>query len=85
MDAVISACEETTVEAFPALPGSPVTVRWGIPDPARIHWDDTASRAAFLNAYLALQARIARLVNLPFGAMDRETLRNRLEEIGQTA
>lgn len=85
MDAVISVCEETTVEAFPALPGSPVTAHWGIPDPAAIDWDETASRASFLDAYLALQSRIARLVALPFGAMDRETLRNRLEEIGRTA
>ena len=85
MDAVISVCEESAALAFPALPGSPVTAHWDIPDPARIDWDDTASRASFLDAYLALQSRITRLVALPFGAMDRGTLRNRLEEIGRTA
>jgi arsenate reductase len=85
MDAVIAVCDEAAIDSFPALPGSPVTARWGVPDPARIPWDDAASRAAFLDAYLSLHARIARLVDFPFGAMDRETLRNRLEEIGRTA
>jgi arsenate reductase len=85
MDAVISVCDEAPVEALPALPGSPVTARWGIPDPAKVPWDEAASRAAFLDAYLALHGRIARLIALPFGEMDRETLRSRLEEIGRTA
>jgi protein-tyrosine-phosphatase len=85
MDAVISVCDEPAIDAFPALPGSPVTARWGIPDPARIHWDDTASRAAFLDAYLSLHGRIARLVALPFETLDRDALRDRLEEIGRTA
>jgi len=85
MEAVISVCDESAFDAMPALPGSPVVARWGIPDPARIPWDDAASRAAFLDAYLALHGRISRLVALPFGAMDRETLRERLEEIGRTA
>jgi len=85
MDAVISVCDAPAFEAFPALPGSPVTARWETPDPARTDWDDAASRAAFLETYLALHGRIARLVSLPFGAMDRESLRERLEEIGRTA
>ena len=85
MDAVISVCDETAADAFPALPGSPVTAQWRVPDPAAIDWDDAASRAAFLDAYRSLHARIARLVALPFGTMDRETLRDRLEEIGKTA
>lgn len=85
MDAVISVCDEAPIEALPALPGSPVTARWRIPDPAKVPWDEAASRAAFLDAYLALHGRIARLIALPFGEMDRETLRNRLEEIGQSA
>jgi len=85
MDAVISVCDETAADAFPALPGAPVTARWGIPDPAAIDWDDAASRAAFLDAYLTLHARIARLIALPFDTLDRETLRDRLEEIGKTA
>jgi protein-tyrosine-phosphatase len=85
MDAVISVCDETAVDALPALPGSPVTARWETPDPARTDWDDAASRAAFLETYLALHGRIARLIALPIGAMDREALLNRLEEIGRTA
>ena len=85
MDAVISVCDETAADAFPALPGSPVAVHWGIPDPAAIDWDDAASRAAFLEAYLSLHGRISRLVALPFGTLDREALRDRLEEIGKTA
>lgn len=84
MDAVISVCEEPAAGSLPALPGSPVTARWEIPDPAKIPWDDNASRTAFLETYLALHGRIARLVALPFGSLSRETLRDRIEEIGRT-
>ena len=85
LDAVISVCDEAAVDALPALPGSPVFAHWGIPDPARTHWDDAASRAAFLDAYLALHGRIARLIAIPFGAMGREALQDRLGEIGRSA
>ena len=85
MDAVVLVCEEPAIEALPALPGAPLSTRWKIPDPIPIDWDDTASRAAFLDAYLALHARISRLVAIPAAALDREGLRSRLEEIGTPA
>jgi arsenate reductase len=85
MDAVVIVCEEPAIEALPALPGAPLSARWKIPDPVPIDWDDAASRAAFLDAYLALHARISRLVAIPPAAPDREGLRRCLEEIGTPA
>ena len=85
MDAVIIVCEEPAIDAMPALPGAPLAARWEIPDPGAIDWDDAASRVAFLEAYLALHARISRLVAIPVATLDREGFRSRLEEIGTPA
>jgi len=83
MSAVIVLCDDAPAESSPVLPGSPVTARWAIPDPTAFAWDDAAARSAFLEVYLALQARIARLVALPLDELDRESLREKLEEIGR--
>jgi arsenate reductase len=85
MDAVIVVCEQPAIEALPALPGAPLAARWEIPDPVAIDWDEAGSRAAFLDAYLALHARISRLVAIPVSALDREGFRACLEEIGNPA
>ena len=83
MTAVITLCDDAPDESSPGLPGSPVSARWAIPDPTAFAWDDSAARAAFLDVYLALQARIARLLALPFDELDRESLRAKIEEIGR--
>ena len=85
MAAVIDIRDEAGNEGLPALPGGPVVARWRVPDPAVAPWDETASRTAFLDAYLALHARISRLLDLPFAALGREEIRSRLEEIDRTS
>ena len=47
--------------------------------------DEAGKRAAFLDAYLALHARISRLLDLPFPSLGHEELRSRLEEIDRTS
>ncbi len=85
MDAVIDICDGSASGELPALPGAPVIARWKIPDPAVVPWDEAASRSAFLETYLALNARISRLIDLPFDTTPRDELRRRIEEIGRTA
>jgi arsenate reductase len=85
MDAVIDVSGESGREGLPALPGTPVFARWRIPDPAVVPWDEAASRTAFLETYLALHARISRLVGLPFPTLGREEIRSRIEEIDRTS
>ena len=63
-DLVITVCHNAAGESCPIWNGSPLTVHWGIPDPAAITTDDAAIRDAFDQAYDRLKARIEALVEL---------------------
>ena len=56
MDVVITVCDSAANETCPILPGAPVQVHWGLPDPAEIA-DEIAARRAFEATYDALLAR----------------------------
>lgn len=60
-DAVITVCDSAASESCPVWPGSPVTVHWGLPDPAGIY-DENESRIAFEATYEALSDRIHRFL-----------------------
>ena len=77
IDAVITVCDNAANEVCPVWPGRPVTAHWGIPDPAAAEGDDSAKRAAFADAYEALEARVAALVALPVETLDTGALRAR--------
>jgi hypothetical protein len=57
-------------------------VHWGIPDPALVEGTITEKRAAFMDSYRRLSARVSALVNLPIESLDPVALRGRLSEIG---
>ena len=64
IDIVITVCDNAAGESCPIWNGSPVTVHWGIPDPA--YFDDEEARdAAFDLAYTRLRWRIEKLLALP--------------------
>jgi arsenate reductase len=82
-DAVITVCDDAK-EACPILPGQPVQVHWGMPDPAEVEGSDEEVRQAFLDAYSLISRRLEQLLALPLHTMDRETRRARLQAIGAT-
>ena len=63
-DLVITVCDNAAGESCPIWNGTPLTVHWGIPDPAAITADEAAVRDAFDRAYDRLRARIESLVEL---------------------
>ena len=63
-------------------PGQPMTAHWGIEDPAAVTGDDAAKRHAVSRALHMLNRRIALFTNLPFAKLDRLSLQNRLDTIG---
>ena len=83
MDFIFTVCDNAAGEACPAWPGQPMTAHWGIPDPAAVDGTEIERRAAFRQAFAALESRIKLFLSLPFASLDRMTLQSRLEAIGR--
>ena len=83
MDFIFTVCDNAAGETCPVWPGKPITAHWGIEDPAAVEGD--GQRAAFWNAYQALQRRIGLFLALPLESIEEMTLTHRLREIGKAA
>lgn len=83
MDFVITVCDSAAGEACPYWPGAPLTAHWGIADPAAVEGSDAEKRAAFMDAYRRLAARVSAFVNLDLEHIDLAALKCRLAEIGR--
>jgi arsenate reductase len=83
MNFVFTVCD-SAAEACPFWPGQPMTVHWGVPDPAAVEGSEEEKRRAFRQAFTALSARINLLLNLPLDKLDKLALKAKLIEIGKT-
>jgi arsenate reductase len=81
IDIVITVCDSAANETCPIWPGHPSTAHWGIPDPAAVTSSTDEQRRAFEQAYQTLDARIRRLVALPFDTLDAAGVRRELQRI----
>ena len=79
-DAVITVCDDAK-ETCPVLPGQPVQVHWGMPDPADVEGSDEEVRQAFVDAFSLLSRRIEHLLDLPLHALRAADVRARLQAI----
>ena len=77
IDIVITVCDNAAGDSCPLWNGAPVTVHWGIPDPA-VDGD-------FDSAYSKLRARIEDLVALPLSSMTRAERQLALDRIHRDA
>ena len=59
IDLVITVCDNAAGESCPIWNGSPVTLHWGLPDPAAFE-DEQQRRQAFDEVYDELRKRITR-------------------------
>jgi protein-tyrosine-phosphatase len=84
MDFVFTVCDQAAAEVCPVWPGQPMTAHWGVPDPAAVEGAEAARRQAFRMAFRALEARIKLFTSLRVEALDRLSLKRRVDEIGQT-
>ena len=82
MDFVFTVCDGAARESCPIWPGHPMTVHWGIPDPAAVQGTEAEKRSAFADAYRVLSNRIDLFMRLPLESLDGPALRRQLEEIG---
>ena len=83
MDFVFTVCDSAAGEACPIWPGQPMTAHWGVPDPAAVEGSELDKRAAFREAFTALENRIRLFMSLPFASLDRMALQQRLDAIGR--
>lgn len=83
LDLVITVCDDAAEAQCPVFPGTPLQVHWGLEDPAAAPGPEAARRAAFLQSYRHLTARVTALVNLPFEEMSAAELGPLLTTIGR--
>jgi arsenate reductase len=77
MDFIFTVCDAAAGEACP------MTAHWGVPDPAAAQGSEIERRAAFRQAFVALENRIKIFLSLPLATLDRMTLQARLDAIGR--
>ena len=73
IDIVITVCDNAAGEVCPLWRGSPVTVHWGIPDPA--------IDEEFDSAYARLRSRVKAVLELPLADMETTERREALSRI----
>lgn len=83
-DFVITVCDNAAGEACPVWPGMPITAHWGIPDPAAVEGTEIERKAAFAQAYKAMDRRIKLFLSLPISSIDQMRIKDRMDEIGKT-
>jgi arsenate reductase len=81
MDLVITVCDPAAVEACPLWPGAPLTVHWGLPDPAEVEGSDTERLAAFARTFTELEKRIELMLGLPLEYLSADELAGQLQAI----
>jgi arsenate reductase len=84
LDFIFTVCDNAAGEACPVWPGHPMTVHWGIDDPAAVEGSEGDKKQAFRKAYDELDRRIRDFVNLPIDSLEPAELKRRLVAIGQS-
>lgn len=84
LDFVFTVCDQAAGEMCPVWPGQPMTAHWGVEDPAAFVGPEDKQFQVFKRIYLELENRIKIFASLRLEALDRLTLKARLEAIGRT-
>ena len=83
-DFVITVCDNAAGETCPVWPGMPITAHWGIPDPAAVEGTEIEKKAAFTQAFKAMDRRIKLFLSLPIASIDQMRIKEHLDAIGKT-
>jgi arsenate reductase len=64
-------------------PGQPISAHWGLEDPARFEGNPDETRKYFLKTFHQLRNRIQIFAALPLHTLERTSLQQELNQIGQ--
>jgi len=81
MDFIFTVCDNAANEACPVWPGGPVTVHWGLEDPASVEGTEERRREAFEKTYKWPKERIVAFLAIAFDSLDGSELRERLKSV----
>jgi arsenate reductase (thioredoxin) len=82
LDFVFTVCDNAAGEVCPIWPGQPMTAHWGLPDPGEVEGSGPEIALAFAKTYRELTSRLNLFVSLPIASLDRLSLQQRLNVIG---
>lgn len=85
VDFVLTLCDPEEGEACPDLGERPITATWPFPDPAKFSGSPVERTALLNQLYGMIRRRLEAFTSLPFGTLERMTLRARLEELGDSS
>ena len=84
MDFVVALCDIPREQFSQEISGQFVTAAWPLPDPAQFN-GSRSERTTLLNElYAMIRRRIEVFTGLPFQSLDRKSLQEKLDEIGDT-
>ncbi len=84
LDFVFTVCDNAAKEQCPYWSGQPMTVHWGIPDPAAVHGSPEEIARAFHDAFVVLDRRIGLFLSLPFGTLEQLAIKREIDAIGRS-
>ncbi len=82
MDFVFTVCDTAAAEDCPPWSGQPISGHWGMPDPAKATGTEAEKALVFAATYAALRRRIAAFVALPVTTLNRLSLQQSVDAIG---
>ena len=83
-DFVFTVCNQAANEECPSWSGQPVSAHWGLPDPVKVTGTEAEKSLAFRHTYAAMHNRISGFTALPIASLDRMSLQQAVDEIGQS-
>jgi len=78
IDLIFTVCDNTAAETCPIWSGQPITVHWGLPDPAAVDDSDDDITQAFNATYQQLSKRISTFIQLAVNSSNKAELLSQL-------
>ena len=78
IDFIFTVCDNAATETCPIWSGQPMTVHWGLPDPAAVEGSDDDVAQAFSATYQQLSKRISTFIQLANDSSDNAEPQSRL-------